>query len=116
MFPDEDPAKAWLAALRWPDGPDCPHCGSVNVQSNIKHKSMTHRCRECPNKRMFSVKTGTVMESSNLTYRVWVVGTDLFTTNIKGISSMRRPESRLVHAASSAQDIRSRGRAFRRPR
>ena len=89
MFPDEDTAKAWLADLRWPDGPYCPHCGSVNVQSNIKHKTMTHRCRDCPNKRMFSVKTGTVMEGSNLKYRVWAIGIYLFTTNIKGVSSMR---------------------------
>ena len=38
---------------------------------------------------MFSLKTGTVMEGSNLKYRVWAVGIYLFTTNIKGISSMK---------------------------
>ena len=51
---------------------------------------MTHRCREkACGKRMFSIKTGTVMEASNLPYRAWVVGIYLFTTNIKGVSSMR---------------------------
>ena len=89
MFGDEEKAKAWLAEQRWPDGPYCPHCGSVNVQSNIKHKTMTHRCRDCEGKPMFSLKTGTVMEGSNLKYRVWAVGIYLFTTNIKGISSMK---------------------------
>ena len=38
---------------------------------------------------MFSIKTGTVMEASNLPYRAWAVGIYLFTTNIKGVSSMR---------------------------
>ena len=89
MFGDEEKAKAWVAEQRWPDCPYCPHCGSVNVQSNIKHKTMTHRCRDCEGKPMFSLKTGTVMEGSNLKYRVWAVGIYLFTTNIKGISSMK---------------------------
>ena len=89
MFGDEEKARAWVAEQRWPDGPYCPHCGSVNVQSNIKHKTMTHRCRDCEGKPMFSLKTGTVMEGSNLKYRVWAVGIYLFTTNIKGISSMK---------------------------
>ena len=89
MFGDEEKAKAWIAEQRWPDGPYCPHCGSVNVQSNIKHKTMTHRCRDCEGKPMFSLKTGTVMEGSNLKYRAWAVGIYLFTTNIKGISSMK---------------------------
>ena len=89
MFGNEEKARAWIAEQRWPDGPYCPHCGSVNVQSNIKHKTMTHRCRDCEGKPMFSLKTGTVMEGSNLKYRAWAVGIYLFTTNIKGVSSMK---------------------------
>ena len=89
MFGDEEKAKAWIAEQRWHGGPHCPNCGSVNIQSNIKHKTMTHRCRDCEGKPMFSLKTGTVMEGSNLKYRVWAVGIYLFTTNIKGISSMK---------------------------
>ena len=89
MFGDEEKAKAWIAEQRWPDDPYCPYCGSFNVQSNIKHKTMTHRCRDCEGKPMFSLKTGTVMEGSNLKYRAWAVGIYLFTTNIKGISSMK---------------------------
>lgn len=89
LFFDEADAKAWIVGQRWPDGPICPYCGTPNVQSNIKHKTMMYRCRECPNKVMFSLKTGTVMESSNLKYRVWAVAMYLFATNLKGISSMR---------------------------
>ncbi len=89
MFRDKETARTWIANQRWPHGPACPHCGSLNVQENIKHKTMTHRCRDCQDKRMFSVKTGTIMEGSNLPYSAWAVGIYLFTTNIKGISSMR---------------------------
>ena len=89
MFRDEDSAKFWIAEQRWPNGQTCSHCNTSNVQSNIKHKTMTHRYRECIGKPMFSIRTGTVMEGSNLKYRVWEVGVYVFTTNIKGIFSMK---------------------------
>ena len=89
MFPDNAAAERWFAEACWPDGPHCPHCGSLNVQSNIKHKSMTHRCRDCPEKRIFSLKTGTVMEGSKLGFRTWAIAVYLVTTNLKGVSSMK---------------------------
>ena len=89
MFRDEDKARDWIAAQRWPNGPACPFCGTHNVQENIKHKTMTHRCRECAGRPMFTLKMGTIMEASNLPYSAWAVGIYLFTTNIKGISSMK---------------------------
>ena len=89
MFHDESGAVAWLSELRWPHGPSCPTCGSLNVQAGIKHRTMTHRCRDCPEKTFFSLKFGTVMEGSKLSYRVWAIAIYLFTTNIKGVSSMK---------------------------
>ena len=81
MFPDDEAAEKWLQGRRWPEGPYCPHCGSVNVQSGIKHRSMTHRCRDCADKWMFSLKTGTLMEGSKLGYRVWVIAIYLLNTS-----------------------------------
>ena len=89
MFGTEQRARRWFEVQRWPDGTFCPHCGSLNVQSDIKHRTMTHRCRDCPNKPMFSLKTGTVMQSSKLGYRPWVIAIYSLSTNLKGISSMR---------------------------
>ena len=43
MFRDEETARTWIAELRWPEGPRCPHCGTDNVQCNIKRPTMTHR-------------------------------------------------------------------------
>lgn len=89
MFGEETAAREWIETHRWPSGPFCPHCGSFNVKIGVPHKSMTHRCNDCDKKPMFSVKVGTVMEGSKLNYRVWAIGIYLFTTNIKGISSMK---------------------------
>ena len=89
MFRDEEAAKTWIADRRWPHGPHCPDCGSLNVQAGIKHRTMTHRCRDCPERPMFTLRKGTVMEGSKLSYRVWAIGLYLFTTNLKGVSSMK---------------------------
>ena len=64
MFPDDAVAERWFTKVRWPDGAHCPHCGSTNTQDGTKHKTMPYRCRDC--RKWFSVKTGTVMQSSKL--------------------------------------------------
>ncbi len=89
MFPDNDAAYKWFENRLWPDGPYCPHCGSFNVQAGIKHSSMTHRCRDCDGRPMFSLKTGTIMEGSKLDYWTWAIAIFYVTTNIKGIASTK---------------------------
>ncbi|MBC6438988.1 MAG: IS1595 family transposase [Rhodospirillales bacterium] len=89
MFPDDDKAREWLEKQIWPDGPHCPHCGSFNVQCGIAHKTMTHRCRDCPNRPRFSLKMGTIMQASNLGYRDWAIAIYLLTTNLKSVSAMK---------------------------
>ncbi|MCY3789099.1 MAG: IS1595 family transposase [Gemmatimonadetes bacterium] len=90
LFPDDSTAEAWFAELRWPDGNVCcPHCGSLNVQTGAAHK-MPYRCREkeC-GRRRFSVRTGTVMDSSNLGFRTWALAIFLLLTSLKSVSSMK---------------------------
>ena len=89
MFLTDEAAEKWIEAQRWPDGPVCPHCGSLNVQVGIKHRSMTHRCRDCPNRAMFTLRTGTVMHRTQLGYREWAIAIYLLATNLKGVSSMK---------------------------
>ena len=89
MFPDDATAEQWFEKLRWPNGPKCPHCGSQNVQAGIKHPRMTHRCRECPKRPMFTLRMGTAMEGTKLGYQTWAIAIYLISTNIKGISSMK---------------------------
>ena len=89
MFPDDATAEQWFERVRWPNGPKCPYCGSSNVQTGIKHPRMTHRCRECPKRPMFTLRVGTLMEGTKLGYQVWAIAIYLLSTNIKGISSMK---------------------------
>ena len=89
MFPDDAAAEKWFAEQRWPEGPYCPYCGSTNVQSGTKHKTMPYRCREKECAKRFSVRTKTPMEASNLGFQVWAIALYLVTTNLKGVSSMK---------------------------
>ena len=89
MFPDDATAEKWFVTQRWGNEPTCPHCGSTNVQSGAKHKTMPYRCREKECAKRFSVRTGTVMQASNLGYQTWAVAIYLVTTSLKGVSSMK---------------------------
>ena len=82
-FPDTEAAERWFEQQFWPGGPFCPRCGSVNVQVGISHSTMTHRCRDCKGRPMFSLKSGTPMEGSKLSYQVWAIAIYLLTTNLK---------------------------------
>jgi len=88
-FPDDATAEAWFVANRWPDGIHCPHCGSVRVQTGAAHKTMPYRCRERECRKRFSTRTGTAMEASNLSYRVWAIAIYLSLTSLKSVSSMK---------------------------
>ena len=89
LFPDDDAAERWLVSLRWPSGICCHHCGSENVQTDCKHKTMSYRCREKACAKRFSIRTGTVMQSSKLGFQTWAIAIYLMSTNLKGISSMK---------------------------
>ena len=89
QFPDDASAEAWYVTRRWPDGVNCPQCGSLNVQVGAKHKSQPYRCREKECAKRFSAKTGTVMEGSKLGFQTWILATWLLSTNLKSVSSMK---------------------------
>lgn len=86
-FPTKEAAEEWFVAIRWPEGVRCPCCDSDNVQVRPTRKPQPYRCRIC--RKDFSVKAGTVMQSSNLDLRKWAFAVYLLTTGIKGVSSMK---------------------------
>ena len=87
LFPDDKSAEDWIASIRWPNGATCPHCEATHVQCGAKHPNMSYRCRKC--RKFFSVRTGTVMQNSNLGAQKWVLAAYMLTTNLKGDSSMK---------------------------
>ena len=42
MFPDEDAARAWLERARWPNGPECYHCGVIGNATYMPKTSFWH--------------------------------------------------------------------------
>lgn len=88
LFPDEASARRWFEAARWPSGRRvCPHCRSDRTAAVPSENPMPYHCGGC--RRYFSVKTGTVMQSSKLPLRKWVIGIYLMSTSLKGVSSMK---------------------------
>ena len=87
QFSDEHAVERMFIEARWSSGVGCPKCGSLNVQERATRKPQPFRCRDC--RKDFSVKTGTVMEGSNLPLSKWAIAAYLMTTNLKGVSSMK---------------------------
>ena len=86
-FPDDATAEAWFEAQRWPKGRFCPDCGSTNTVAVASRKPMPYRCRDC--RHHFSVRKGTVMQSSKLGMQKWAIAIYMMTTGIKGTSNMK---------------------------
>ncbi len=88
MFPDEAAATSWFEKARWNDEPCCPRCGGLDRVKRVKSgKPMPWHCGDC--RRYFSVRTGTVIERSKIPLRKWAYGIFLWTTSLKGVSSMK---------------------------
>jgi transposase-like protein len=88
IYSDENAAREHLESLNWPDGPICPHCGTVNEATKLAGKSTrpgVYKCRPC--QKPFSVTVGTVFERSKIKLNVWVHAVDLYTASKKGFSA-----------------------------
>ena len=86
-FSNEAEVEQMFIDARWPNGVACPNCSSHNVQHRATRKPAPFRCRDC--RKDFSVKTGTVMESSKLNLCKWALTAYLMSTSLKGVSSMK---------------------------
>ena len=96
---DETAAFAHVEAMLWADGPVCPSCGSVGnvyvldgVRSKASKKNpegvVRHglkKCRDCGNQ--FTVRVGTIFESSHVKLHLWLQAIHLMCSSKKGISS-----------------------------
>jgi transposase-like protein len=88
IFTDADKARQYLETQRWPDGPVCPHCGTVNEATALKgkaHRPGVYQCNAC--REQFSVTVGTVFERSKIALNVWLYATHLLCSSKKGMSS-----------------------------
>jgi transposase-like protein len=87
-FHSEAAAYAFVEAHVWPDGRVCPHCGVVDESGPLKGGSTrigVYKCYAC--RKPFTVKVGTIFESSHVKLHVWLQAIFLLSSSKKGISS-----------------------------
>src|SRR6202158_4283067 len=87
-FTDEETARAHFEKLRWPDGPVCPHCGTLGEPTELKGKSTRpglYKCRPC--QKPFTATMGTLYERSHIPLCKWLLATHLMASSKKGMSA-----------------------------
>ncbi|MDP9232974.1 MAG: IS1595 family transposase [Actinomycetota bacterium] len=82
-FGSEDRCRAYLEHLRWPEGVECPKCGSKSI-SRIKTRAQFD-CNSC--RHRFSVTAGTVFHDSHLKLWKWFLGVYMMCESKKGMSA-----------------------------
>lgn len=87
-FHNEDAARAYLEEARWPDGPYCPFCGSLETVKPLGGPSMGpgwFYCSACQDK--FTVRVGSIFERSHIPLHKWLLAFRLMTSSKKGVSA-----------------------------
>lgn len=85
-FTNPEAARKHLEAIRWPDGPVCPHCGVLEKASRIKggRKGLLF-CNAC--RKQYTVTVGTVFERSKVPLNKWLLANHLMASSKKGVSA-----------------------------
>lgn len=89
-FNDEEAARAHYEALRWPDGPICPHCGTINNAVKLAGKSTRkglYKCREKECRKPFTATMGSIFEKSHIPLHKWLLATHILCASKKGVSA-----------------------------
>jgi transposase-like protein len=87
-FHDPEVAREHLEAIRWPDGPVCPHCGACDRIGKLNGKAHRRGVYECGHCRdQFTVTVGTVFERSKVSLDKWLFAATLMMSSKKGVSS-----------------------------
>ncbi len=85
MFPTEKRARKYVERLLWKGKPVCPHCKHGKVMT-LKREGH-YKCHSC--RKVFTVRVGTIMESSKVPFRKWLYAMYLIATSRKSISSLQ---------------------------
>lgn len=84
-FSDPDVCLDFMVQLRWPNGVNCPTCGSTEVRF-----LSTRRLWECKGKharKQFSAKVGTIFEDSPIALDKWLAAIWMIANSKNGVSS-----------------------------
>lgn len=86
-FTDPVAARKHLEALRWPDGPECPHCELINATAVSGGREGLYQCNSC--REQFTVTVGTVFERSKIALNKWLLCNHLLCASKKGMSALQ---------------------------
>src|SRR5271155_3158751 len=88
-FQSEEAAFAYVEARLWPEGPTCPFCGATSEHVGAMKGKTTRaglkKCYAC--RKPFTVRYGTIFESSHLPLHLWLQVIHLMCASKKGIST-----------------------------
>ena len=88
-FHNEDAAYDYVEARLWPDGPACPRCtgikGNIGKLQGKSTRRGLYKCYVC--REQFTVKVGTIFESSHLPLRMWLQAIHLLCASKKQFSA-----------------------------
>lgn len=87
-FHNEESAYEFVESRLWPHGATCPKCGERERVSKMQGKSTrigAYKCYKC--RKPFTVKVGTIFESSHVKMHLWLQAIYLIASSKKGISS-----------------------------
>ena len=99
QYSDEETAWTFFESIRWPNGPICPHCGSVNHAYYLAPKAGTRttstgkvsyrrlwKCGEC--RETFSVLVGSVFEDSKIPLSKWLMAFHMMCAGKNGVAAL----------------------------
>lgn len=92
-FGDPQAARELLESIRWPEGPVCPHCGSIGQAYKLEPRPESRRpvrrgvykCAAC--RRQFTVTVGTIFEGSKVGLDKWLYAIHLMCASEQGVSA-----------------------------
>src|SRR3954454_19389579 len=87
-FQNEAAAFAYVEGKLWPNGPTCHHCGERERLSRMAGKSTRlglFKCYRC--RKQFTVRMGSIFESSHVPLHVWLQAFYLMCSSKKGIAT-----------------------------
>ncbi|WP_019196637.1 IS1595 family transposase [Afipia birgiae] len=88
-FTNDDDARAMIESIRWPSGPVCSHCGTVDHAYPVSGRAGLYRCAEPECRKDFTCTTGTVMERSKIALHKWMLAFYLLCSSKKGMSALQ---------------------------
>jgi len=87
-FRSEAAAYAYVETQLWANGRVCPKCGVIDRSGPLKGKSTrigVYKCYAC--RKPFTVKVGTIFESSHVPLHIWLQAMHLMCSSKKGFSA-----------------------------